>query len=236
MFEKSKEAHAAKLREQALHAAEADQAALSAIANRAYEAWNMARLENSDATVPGVALKKGEVSYLTLNHVGLVEPRHAPGHWAGGSQGFSFHVVKGVNYRVGQTRGTYTQGEERPEITDEGLGVITNQRILFVGTKRSMEWSYAKMLGFNLEADAMAIFSVSNRQKASGFAYQAEADHIIDAVITAAIAKFRSPDDHAAVVAELLTMYNEAYQQWQAADTITQITQTSTDATMTQAT
>jgi hypothetical protein len=217
MLKKFKEAHEAKAeaRQQAHATDRVGQ--LASEANRAFEAYTAATLENKVTRVPGIQLKKGEVAHLVLNGVGLVEPRREPGRWTGASHGVSFRIAKGVRYRVGQSRGTFVQGEEKPAVIDTGVGVITNQRLVFVGSRRSTEWAYTKLLGFSLELDGMAIFNVSNRQKASGFAYQPEVDHVVDAVVTAAIAAFQSPEDHAAVVEELLTIYREAYDAWNTA-------------------
>jgi hypothetical protein len=190
---------------------------LSAAANIAFEAFDIAQLATEVTRVPGVALKKGEVAYFVMNGVGLVEPRRAPTQWVGGSQGVSFKIAKGVRYRVGQTRGHVVPGEERPTVVDTGIGVVTNQRMMFVGGKRSTEWAYAKLLGFSLEMDGMAIFNVANRQKASGYAYPPEVDHRVDAVVSAAIAAIQRPDEHAAVVADMLADYREKFSAWNAA-------------------
>ncbi|HEY0520911.1 MAG TPA: hypothetical protein VGC84_15575 [Ilumatobacteraceae bacterium] len=188
-------------------------------ANRAYEAYDAARLQQPDTHVAGVQLKKGEVAYLTMEGIGLVEPRRDPGHWVGASHGVSFKIAKGMRYHVGQTRGTFQQGEERPQVIDTGLGVITNQRMVFVGSKRTTEWAFSKLVGFSLADDGVAIFNVSNRQKASGFAYQPQVDHIVDAVVTAAIGQYQGPADHAAVVEELAGIYRDAYAAWEHAST-----------------
>lgn len=190
---------------------------LAAEATRAYEAWDRAKLEDGVDRVSGVQLKKDEVVYLILDGVGLVEPRRGPTQWVGGSQGVSFKIAKGVRYRVGHTRGHVVQGAERPVVIDNGTGVVTNQRMVFVGSMRSTEWAYSKLLGFSLEQDGMALFNVSNRQKVSGFAYQPEVDHIVDAVVSAAIAAFQSPEDHAAVLGGFLDAYTDTYAQWESA-------------------
>lgn len=172
-------------------------------------AHNFSKLEHQVDKPQGVTLKKDETIYLLIEGVGLVEPRRGPSKWVGGSQGVSFRVAKGVSYRVGGSRGHLVQGEEKPTLIDTGLGVITNQRILFIGQKRSTEWSFAKLLGFSLDDDQMAIFNVSNRQKASGLLYGATHDELVDAAISAAVAKYTSPEEHSAVVANL----SEALQQ-----------------------
>ena len=190
---------------------------LASDATRACEAWQHAKLDNAVTHVPGVQLKKGEVVHLVLNDVGLVEPRRGPTQWVGGSQGVSFKVAKGVRYRVGATRGHVVQGEERPVVIDSGTGVVTNQRMMFIGTKRSTEWAYSKLLGFSLEEEGVALFNVSNRQKASGFAYEPDVDHIVDAVISATAAAFQGAEEHQTVVDNFLYAYTDAYARWQTA-------------------
>lgn len=219
MLRKFREAQATKIDDQNKLAAQDLVTSLAIEANRAYEAYNAARLEQPDTKVPGVQLKKGELAYLTMEGVSLVEPRRDPGHWVGASHGVSFKIAKGMRYRVGQSRGTFQQGAERPQVIDIGVGVITNQRMVFVGSKRTTEWAFSKLVGFSLDEDGMAIFNVSNRQKASGFAYQPQVDHIVDAVVTAAIAQYQSPEDHTAVVEELAGIYRDVYAAWDEAST-----------------
>jgi hypothetical protein len=215
-FEKRRQAKA----ERAAQAAAEQQAAQTAVllqeTHRAYEAWEASKLDQSVANVPGVMLKKGEVAYISVQGAGFVEPKRAPGQWAGRSSGFSFKVAKGVRYRVGASRGHYVQGEESPTVTDIGLFVVTNQRCVFVGEKRTTEWAYAKLLGFSLDGEAIAIFNVSNRQKATGVKYTTEVEHILDPLIAAAIARFQSDEGHQEVVAELGQAYGEAYRTWEA--------------------
>ncbi len=212
MFEKQKAERAA-----TDHAAAVAQAA--AVAHEAHAAWQASKLEQTVPSVSGVMLKKDEVAYGTIIGAGLVEPRRAPGQWSGASHGMSFHVAKGVNYRVGQSRGTYTQGEERPTVIDSGLFVITNQRCLFVGSKRSTEWAYSKLLGFSLEGVGVAIFNVSNRQKASGVSYSPNLETVFDAIVAAAIARFQGEDSHRALVAELEANYAATYNAWNSLQT-----------------
>jgi hypothetical protein len=214
MLKRFKDARETANAEKARAETERQLGALSAEANRAFEAFDIAQLSTEVTRVPGVSLKKGEVAYFIMDGVGLVEPRRGPTQWVGGSQGVSFKIAKGIRYRVGQTRGHVVQGEERPTVIDTGVGVVTNQRMVFVGGKRSTEWAYAKLLGFSLDMDGMAIFNVSNRQKASGFAYPPEVDNRVDAVVSAAIAAFQGPEDHDAVVSDLLADYREKFNAW----------------------
>ena len=187
------------------------------VASQAHDALEAARLRQT-THVDGIVLKKDEAAYLSVQSAHLVEPRHAPGQWAGGSHGVSLHIAKGVNYRVGASRGTYIQGAERPTVIDTGLFAVTNQRCLFVGSKRTTEWLYTKLVGFSLaEGTGGALFNVSNRQKSSGVQYTHTAQHVCDTVIAAAIAQFQGPAEHAALVNELEAEYRSAWQQWQTA-------------------
>jgi hypothetical protein len=132
------------------------------------------------AAPEGVLLKPGERLYLHARGALLVEVRHAPGHYVGGSQGVSLHIMKGVNYRVGSLRGHYEPGPESPTPLDEGDVTITDQRVAFTGEKQSREWLFDKLLGYTHSTDApWTALQVSNRQKVSGFAYdQDNADNV----------------------------------------------------------
>jgi hypothetical protein len=61
----------------------------------------------------------------------------------------------------------------------------------------------------------VAIFNVSNRQKASGVQYSPESEHVFDPLIAAAIAAHFGPEQHAAVIHELEETYSERWAEWQ---------------------
>jgi hypothetical protein len=95
-------------------------------------------------------------------------------------------------------------GAEVLQPTDRGKFVVTNQRCLFMGDKRTTEWAYAKLVGFSLEGDGgTAVFNVTNRQKASGVLYGTEREAEIEATIAAAIARFQGDEPWRALIAEL---------------------------------
>ena len=123
---------------------------------------------HSASGVTILMLKKGEIGVAQITNVGLIEDRKGAGEWKGASQGVSFpigHVAgRPVRYRVGQTRGHYVQGAPVPTAVDTGTLSITNQRIVFQGSKRSSECAFAKLLGIQHGAGGLTI-SVSNRQK-----------------------------------------------------------------------
>src|SRR5262249_22589818 len=124
------------------------------------------------ADAPGVPLhaKAGERLFLSAEGAFLIEPRRGPGHYEGASQGVSVHVpgTKSMRYRVGATRGTFVQGEEKPTPIDQGTFVITDQRAVFIGAQQTREWLWSKLIGFTHSADApWTAIAVSNRQKVS---------------------------------------------------------------------
>jgi hypothetical protein len=148
--------------------------------------WLAARLQDAQhlegydqsalGTVPSgrsVQLKRGEVAYLAAGGAGLVETRRGPGHYLGSYGGASFRVAKGITVRSGSSRGTYVPGEEQfVPIDTNGMAVITNQRVMFSGARQAREWSFAKLLGFEVvEPPGVVFIQVSNRQKVSAVGF-----------------------------------------------------------------
>ena len=177
----------------------------------ALDAYEMAKLDNYEESVPGVVLKKGEHAHLVVQGVGFIEPKRLPSTWQGGSRGVSIHIAKGLNYRVGNTRGKVQPGAEVLQPTDQGTFVATNQRFLFVGSKRTTEWALDKLVGFSLDGEpGTAVFNVTNRQKPSGLLYGTEYEEMIEAVIAAVIARAQSPTAHAALLSELADNVRDA--------------------------
>ena len=142
-------------------------------------ATNAGTFPTIDSSIP---LHGGEHALLNLDGVGLIEPRHGPGHWQGASQAISVHVpgTKSMRYRVGGTRGTFVQGEENPTMIDTGTLTITDHRAVFLGAKQTREWAWTKLVGFHDDqVAAWTGIAVSNRQKISGVSYPpAQAAHV----------------------------------------------------------
>jgi hypothetical protein len=120
-----------------------------------------------------VALKKGERAIYNLDGVGLVESRKGPGHWQGRNQGISVHVpgTRSMRYRVGATKGTYVQGEEKPTLIDSGTVTVTTTRAVFVGSKQTREWAWSKLIAVQDDDPGWLGIAVENRQKVSGISY-----------------------------------------------------------------
>ena len=128
----------------------------------------------------GFIIQPDERLYGVFVNAMLIEPRRAPGHYAGTSAGLSFRLAKGVQYRVGQQRGVFQPGPESPTVIDHGDLAITTRRVIFRGLKQSREWEFGKLLGVEHAKDgSWSALSLRNRQKTSGFGYSAD---IADAV------------------------------------------------------
>lgn len=122
---------------------------------------NAGRLPAVEA--PTLISKRGEVVHLETSAALMKEV--AVREWRGGSQGVSFRVAKGVRYRVGSTRGHIVTVGTQLQVADTGLLAITNQRAVFLGSRKTVEMPYARLVGLHQYSDAIS-FSLSNRQNA----------------------------------------------------------------------
>ena len=119
-----------------------------------------------ELATPPIILKRGEIAHLVTTADMMKEV--AIREYKGGSQGVSFRIMKGVSYRVGSHRGTMEVVGSRLEVGDSGDLVVTSQRVVFTGGRRTQEVRYDKLIDVNVFKDAIQ-FHVSNRQKPSLF-------------------------------------------------------------------
>ena len=113
-------------------------------------------------TPSNLILQKDEKCHLSIPG-SLIEERVVRSNYVGGSRGVSFKIAKGVRYRVGQNRG-HIQSERGMVPVSEGYFIVTNQRIVFSGDKKSVETTFKKLIDLQVYSDAIQ-FAVSNRQK-----------------------------------------------------------------------
>jgi len=118
-------------------------------------------------------LKPAETAIYAIAGAGLFEPRRGPGHWTGGSSGFSVPTGAGTRFRIGATHGYYVQGKEAPTIIDTGTVSLTDHRAVFQGGNYTREWDFNKLVGVQHFANQpWTAIQVSNREKTSGFTYK----------------------------------------------------------------
>jgi hypothetical protein len=76
--------------------------------------------------------------------------------FVGGSQGFSIPLGHGFRYRISSFRGHPVQSEYLAHL-DTGKLVVTNKRLVFLGTKREVSTPIAKLLQIEPYSDAIGI-------------------------------------------------------------------------------
>ncbi len=76
--------------------------------------------------------------------------------------------MKGVSYRVGNSRGKMVEVGRSLEAIDTGALCITSLRAVFTGERKTVEMPYSKLVDMNVYTDGIQIHS-SNRQNPSMF-------------------------------------------------------------------
>jgi hypothetical protein len=102
-----------------------------------------------------IIIKKDEELQLTLPSIVLREPR-AVRQSSGGYGGPSFRVAKGLYFRVGAFGSTSESHEEMRDI-DQGTFSLTNKRVVFSGSKRTIEIPLKKIISMEPYSDGIAI-------------------------------------------------------------------------------
>jgi hypothetical protein len=128
---------------------------------------------------PKIMLKKGEIAHLELAAQLLKEVRHTIRQYSG----FSFRIVKGVYYHVGQS---HPLSSTNIEVADFGTLTVTSQRVVYTGDRQSLEVVYAKLLAVKTFSDGIE-FNLSNRKNAPLFRLAEGLAHVVAATINAAI-------------------------------------------------
>jgi hypothetical protein len=157
-----------------------------------------------------IILTTGESVFGAVSNASLVEDRRGPGHYAGTSQGISIPVAsvggRSIRYRVGASRGHFVQGDLHPEAVDAGKLVITNQRVLFLGSKKTVECAFAKLVSVNVEAGDIYL-SVSNREKVTRIHFGSRLDGWVHLRLALAMSVGRGDTDQFA--AQVQAQLNE---------------------------
>lgn len=109
-----------------------------------------------------VFLQNGEIDYFSLPGT-LLEERVVSRQMVGGSHGVSIRLMRGVSYRVGQSRGRMESTSGIVPIST-GEFAITSQRLVFSGDRKSVNAPYSKLQNLEMFSDGLR-FSLTNRQK-----------------------------------------------------------------------
>ena len=189
MFRRFKEKRERAQVERRRAALEAEASELAAKADRVDRLADLlaAPAEIWDETGPGspIIAKRGEEFLQMFRGVSLVELRTQKRNYRGSSHGLSIRIAKGVYYRPGIHAGSITEtGEVWKPLDEGGDMVITNQRIVYVGTRYSREFPFAKLLSWGLALEREALGSphylvtlpVTIRVRTSAIAFPAAVD------------------------------------------------------------
>ena len=152
-----------------------------AVARGRHKTWGH-RLQHLSENLPlpneaGFPLRHGEKYVITLKDQMLMETRRAPRVTTRKTDAFTVALAKGFYYTAaGGSSVSPEPGDEIRQI-DVGTATFTTHRVVFVGSKQTREWDFAKLLGVNEEPGGVQIMiAVSNRQRMSGLASQSFAD------------------------------------------------------------
>jgi len=144
---------------------------------------NDGRLEEIDQ--PQIIRKRGEVVHLEVGAKLLKEV--ALREFRAGSQGLSFQVAKGVRYRVGAIRGHMVTVGTEMKVQDTGSLSVTSQRVAYLGSAKSSEILFTKLMGMEVFTDGIRL-QASNRQNPLLFRFtQAVSGDAVAATINAAM-------------------------------------------------
>jgi hypothetical protein len=120
-------------------------------------------------SVPNTLMQKpGEITLWSATGI-FHETGRAPSQYVGGSSGVSIPIGGGIRFRVGAMKGQVIPGQELQVDKDQGVVMLTTERLIFSGPMHSREWNFDKLLHLSTTDDDSDYFiSVSNRQKSSG--------------------------------------------------------------------
>lgn len=128
-------------------------------------------------TVAGINMLTGEHAYWS-EPVTLYEERVVRRETVGRSRGVNIRIMRGVSYRIGGSR-----GQSMPVYGDvpvaSGELVLTNQRVLFKGDKKSIALLWRDVMGIDPYTNAMTIHSAKVKQPLRFFYGRAESAELV---------------------------------------------------------
>lgn len=106
-----------------------------------------------------------------------------------GYAGVSYKISKNMRVNTGGARGRMVPVGTEIQVEDVGILSITNQRVVFMGSKKTQEFLYTKLVGINMFEEGLTL-GVSNRQTSSSF--QVDYPQLVAATIGAAASRSES--------------------------------------------
>ncbi len=120
-------------------------------------------------SVPNTLMQKKGEHTLWSGQAVFHEVGRTASRYQGGSHGVSIPVVAGIRFRVGAMSGQVIPGIEMQMDKDQGVVMLTNERLIFTGPLKTQQWDFDNVLMLSTTEDQSDYFiSVSNRDKTSG--------------------------------------------------------------------
>lgn len=113
-----------------------------------------------------VILKKTEKAIVVLPNITFKEPR-AVRTSVGGYGGPTFRIAKGISFKLGGASSKSVSHDEIKAI-DQGTLTITNKRLIFTGTMKTLNYNLSKIILINEFKDGISI-QRDNKQKIEYF-------------------------------------------------------------------
>ena len=111
-------------------------------------------------TVPELGLANGEVAYYASE--AEVFGTHTRTRRVGYSGGPSFRIARGVYWHASSYTSTPVR-ESYTSVDDKGRLIVTNQRVIFVGSMNSYAWPLSKILSIQRFTDGVQINPVNKK-------------------------------------------------------------------------
>lgn len=132
--------------------------------------WFAEKVYNNEFNLPTencpIILKKTETPILVIPNVTLKEPRSVRTS-LGGYGGPTIHITKGISFRLGGGSSRSISHEEIKTI-DQGTLTITNKRLAFTGTMKTLNYNLNKIISITEYEEGIAI-QRENKQKTEYF-------------------------------------------------------------------
>jgi hypothetical protein len=109
---------------------------------------------------PSISLRRAEALYWVAPAARMVEAGTQP----------SLSRPRYEDFSPAQLRGPFTAAPPgQTTVADLGPVAVTNQRVIFQGSRHRREWAFAKLVGFAHDAKtSLTLIQVTNRKKVSG--------------------------------------------------------------------
>jgi hypothetical protein len=120
-------------------------------ANNIFEAMSNHTSMVDEKSLTNIATKRNEEVLMIVNGAALLEMKKLPGKFEGGSTGISFRLTDRITIRGSKFAGQFIPGPEIQAYIDTGKFLITSKRAFFIGSKKSKEFPWDKVLGYTIQ-------------------------------------------------------------------------------------